>query len=68
MTKLEILKKEIGYTKEKRECQNCEYFAFDVVPLEWNPKYTAEKNIRCTKYNFVTKKTTICNDHKKKGE
>lgn len=61
MTNLEQLKQSIGYTKVNKQCQNCEFFNIDIIP-----SFMVEKNLRCKKYNFATKKTTTCNSHKEK--
>jgi hypothetical protein len=70
MTKLEKLKKEIGYTKEAPTCQVCEHFTSDI---SYRPSaftlndIKEEKNIRCGLYCFATKKTTYCESFARKG-
>lgn len=66
MTKLEKLKKDIGYTKENRQCQNCTHYRSRFEANSWTGRLDIEKDIRCAKYNFVTKKTTTCDEHEKK--
>lgn len=65
MTKLEKLKESIGYTKENAQCRNCVHFRMDVEPGGWNGSYSIEKNLKCHKYGFSTKKTTTCNEHER---
>lgn len=63
MTKLEKLKDEIGYTKDAATCQNCEHYTSEMTKGGYNGRYAIEKNIRCGKYGFATKKTTVCDSH-----
>lgn len=64
MTKLEKLKKEIGFTKVNNQCQNCAKFSCDTRNNSYG--YTEEFNLKCLAYDFVVKKTTTCDFHFKK--
>jgi hypothetical protein len=69
MTKLEKLKKEIGYTKEAPTCKVCEHFTSEITYETdcYGYKYKKEKNIRCGLHGFAIKKTTYCESFARKG-
>ena len=69
MTKLEKIKEQIGYTKDAPKCSTCEFIGSKLVTvIGMYGSYIEEKNIRCEKHNFVTKKNNYCNDFKRKDK
>ncbi len=63
MTKLQQLKKDIGFTKVLPSCLNCEYYKSEELMNDYS--HWVEKNIRCSLHNFATKKMSICNSYAK---
>lgn len=44
-------------------CSTCKHFQMDRVPVEWNPSYLKEINLRCGLGKFAVKKQGTCNAH-----
>lgn len=67
-TKLEVLKKEIGFTKDGPSCGNCVHFTFVIEKRKsWNNiEYPVEKNLRCSKGGFKVGKSCWCLRYERK--
>lgn len=65
LSKQSLAKESQGYRVKPKwpMCVNCTHFRMDKVPSEWNRDYMLEKNLRCAKGEFATKKTSTCNAH-----
>ena len=64
MKKLDEIKKEQGFMKNAPCCSNCQNFTSEFVPLEWDPNYKRETNLRCSVGKFKVGKSNWCKLHK----
>lgn len=61
-----IAKAEQSWRKKADTCATCSRFTFDVeeVKSRWSSSvWTKDTNLRCTRGNFKTGKTNVCDRH-----
>lgn len=64
MSKQSENKENQGFQKKCPSCANCAYFISELRPLEWNPLYSKEVNLRCKLGGFAVGKSNWCKYHK----
>ena len=69
MSKQSENKEKQGFRKDAPCCSNCVNFTFEKKPLEWDPKYFKDTNLRCSIGGFAVGKSNWCKLHEfnKKG-